>query len=56
VVVLMEGGRDKVGKKKSVIEVCRERMRGLVCVGERFFKDTLEGVGRIQKKNSVMSV
>jgi hypothetical protein len=49
VVVLMEGGRDKVGKKKSVIEDCRERVRGLVCVGERFFEDTLGDVGRIQK-------
>ena len=54
-VVLVEVGRDKGGKKKSVIEDCREGIRGLVCVGEGFFEDTLGGVGRIQK-NSVMRV
>jgi len=42
----MEGGRDRVGGKKSVIEDCREGRRGLVFVGVRLFEDTLDDVGR----------
>ena len=53
--ILMEVGRDIVGKKKSYIEDCREGVRGLICVDKGMFEDTLGGVGRIQK-NSVMRV
>ena len=54
-VILMEVERDRVGKKKSDIEDCREGVRGRVCVDKGVFEDTLGGVGRTQK-NSVMRV
>ena len=54
-VVIVGVKRDKVGKKKSEIEDCREGVGGLVCVDEGVFEDTLGGVGRT-RKNSVMRV
>ena len=51
--IFMEVARDKVGKKKSYKEDCREGVRGLICVDKGMFADNLGCVGKIQK-NSVI--